>query len=793
MENTQAIDQSPMVSDNQSSVASPNVNTSQPQAADPPPNWNEITSSKIYQKYTPEQKQYVLDHWHADALAAGKDILGKDDIMHLNNFAKDQSQIISNSDVSMIGGIAHDIVQGGTFNQANKLVAGVESLNPFSDKTYDENLRDENQKQAIFNSQHPYIGAAADIAGNLTLPIGAVTKALGMASKGVPIVGKMAGYLAEHPNQANALTGAGLGGVQGYANTGTLRGALTGAEVGGTVGAIASPVSNLAGNIIGGGYMGARRVVMGAPKAEELIGNFLKAPGALEAAQANLEADPTAVLSDEPTLQKFTRKVLKEDPTAAKNINQNLLTRSDNSVSRVQNSIGEWSDPYLQAYQDHVNDIKQESDVAWQKLFEDKTPLLTPDMAELLENPEIQAAAKAADAKFRSDRNPDYKGLANQSFESLKIRSPDIISETPPAVALPKGYDNLAPYAQDLIKKDLAEKAAQNSVPPETPDFANDFQGFPIEYAHEIKMQLDDKARQAYEKGDDSTGRIYNGFSKQWRGALDDATGGEEGTYATARAVNQPLQQIESVKGGPAMEGGKLVNKQSLADQLMAPNMRPDQVEQKVNGYINQDGQKIQGLTNLQKIQLKLDLADKLRNEVGNKNQNIGKGDLYNPNKQSKIETIINAPDNSQIGIGPVLGNGKNSDYERFMQVIQQEKNKAYATGEVVAGSPSDINLATGKQLTSKNILNPSTWADKALDLLSRNYQDLNKDKAIELSNILTTHQQSLDAVNNLSAARQNQLIPQILQKTIQNLYEAFLRQSVPVQAVNAYDSQYKE
>lgn len=734
----------------------PQVDTSQnPQQAIVPP-WKEVIASPEYQQLNVDKKQYILDHWHAAALSQNAGVLGKDDIMDLNNFVKNQSQLISNSDVSIPEGSAEEVMQGGTLGLGKYGAAALETAFPekkgyklpFQGQSYSDNLKDIEQRQGSFENQHPYISTGANVAGNMLLPVGEATAALGAASKGVPVGGRVAGYLGEHPNQANALIGAGIGGVQESTNEDDLSGFIPGAAKGMAAGLIAAPLIRGGVNALKGTVNLGKRVLGIQENPESIIGKFLNSEN-LAAARTSLENNEEGFLADEPKLQQFTRTVLKTSPEAQDTIESNLIDRASSSRDRAAQAAEDFKTPYFQNLQDSISEIKQNSDESWNKLFENKTPLLTPDIAELMHNPEIQSAIKSTDASFRSSGNQELKGLGHKALEALKAKG----SEVP---ELGEEFESLAPQAKQALQDRLmADQPSINT---------NDFDGFPIEYGHQVKRQLDAKARQAYLSGDESTGNIYNGFARQWRGALDEAT---NGTYSAAREASQPLQQIKAIQGGTQFIDNKSITKPSLASRMMLPNVRPEAVDQELNG-----------LTNLQKIQLKIDLANELQNDIGNRTQNIGAANPFSGNEEKKIRMIINAPDE-------VVPN----EYENFMQAMQNEKRMAQTKTAVSGNSRTDINTASSGQLPVNAfktfIGGPKRWTSDAIDYLSAKSNGLNQKNAQDLANILVSHERSLQALDNIDEARAQKLLPAIMQKTIENFYDRALIQALPAQAAN--------
>lgn len=125
--------------------------------------------------------------------------------------------------------------QGVTLGFGDEIVAGAKALNPFSDKTYSEAVKEERDKIANFRQARPKESIALELAGGLFSPVGS----LGLVAK-APTTAKRLTELAKEGAKVGGIYGVGTGeGVVDSAESG-LKSALTGAVANPIIGKVAS-------------------------------------------------------------------------------------------------------------------------------------------------------------------------------------------------------------------------------------------------------------------------------------------------------------------------------------------------------------------------------------------------------------------------------------------------------------------------------------------------------------------------------------------------------------------------
>jgi len=125
--------------------------------------------------------------------------------------------------------------QGVTLGFGDEIVAGAKALNPFSDKTYSEAVKEERDKIANFRQARPKESIALELAGGLLSPVGS----LGLVAK-APTTAKRLTELAKEGAKVGGIYGVGTGeGVVDSAESG-LKSALTGAVANPIIGKVAS-------------------------------------------------------------------------------------------------------------------------------------------------------------------------------------------------------------------------------------------------------------------------------------------------------------------------------------------------------------------------------------------------------------------------------------------------------------------------------------------------------------------------------------------------------------------------
>jgi len=125
--------------------------------------------------------------------------------------------------------------QGVTLGFGDEIVAGAKALNPFSDKTYSEAVKEERDKIANFRQARPKESIALELAGGLFSPVGS----FGLVAK-APTTAKRLTELAKEGAKVGGTYGVGTGeGVVDSAESG-LKSALTGAVANPIIGKVAS-------------------------------------------------------------------------------------------------------------------------------------------------------------------------------------------------------------------------------------------------------------------------------------------------------------------------------------------------------------------------------------------------------------------------------------------------------------------------------------------------------------------------------------------------------------------------
>ncbi len=628
------------------------------------PTYSELISNKKWDTLDIPKKLEVVERWRKAVVAAAPEDAPEEDAKKFDTFVKEKTDLIKNSNVSNVEGLGRSFLQGATFGAGKYAEAALEtalpskhgSQLPFQGKSFSENLREIEQRGQTYGEEHPIASTAANIAGNIAVPISAQGRI------------------------AQALTGAGIGAVQAASDTNDIKNAVPGALTGLVVGAAAPAVLNVAGKGIGSVADFTKRAVVGA-KPEEVIERYLG--NKLDIAKELLQGSEEAMLADVPRVQGLGRNVLKHTPETKEAIENALSTRSSGGIERGVQATQEFSSPYLQNLQKTVQGFKDKAQAAYSSLFQNQEPIVNEKISRLLNNKELKQAVSASDAIYRS-----------------------------------------------------IDKAV--------PDISN---GVPLEFADQIKKQLDVMANDAYASNNSQAGNIYSRFASQWRNALDEAVP----EYAQVRELAKPYKQIESVMAKNDVVGNRLITEASLAERLMQPGQKIKDVKGALDG-----------LTTLQKTQVKIDLADYLQKQFQNKKQNFGSS-VFSPAEKQKIQAIIADP----------------KEFNNFMKSIDQEQTFAKTFKELAGGSRTDINTATGEQLpvdVAKVFSNPAKEALSGMwNILQSRANGINDENSRELANILINRQTALEALEKIDKKKAEKLIKDVDAKTIQDLFNRLI------------------
>ena len=150
------------------------------------------------------------------------------------DFLKNQD-IATKTDPVSFSDRARLVGQGVTLGFGDEIVAGAKALNPFSDKTYSEAVKEERDKIANFRQARPKESIALELAGGLFSPVGS----FGLVAK-APTTAKRLTELAKEGAKVGGIYGVGTGeGVVDRAESG-LKSALTGAIANPLIGKVVS-------------------------------------------------------------------------------------------------------------------------------------------------------------------------------------------------------------------------------------------------------------------------------------------------------------------------------------------------------------------------------------------------------------------------------------------------------------------------------------------------------------------------------------------------------------------------
>ena len=146
------------------------------------------------------------------------------------DFLKNQD-IATKTDPVSFGDRARLVGQGATLGFGDEIIAGLKSLNPFSDKTYSELVKEERDRIKNFRQARPKESIALELGGGLFSPLGS----LGLVAK-APTTAKRLTELAKEGAKVGGIYGVGTGeGGIDRVESG-LTGALTGAVANPVVG-----------------------------------------------------------------------------------------------------------------------------------------------------------------------------------------------------------------------------------------------------------------------------------------------------------------------------------------------------------------------------------------------------------------------------------------------------------------------------------------------------------------------------------------------------------------------------
>lgn len=420
--------------------------------------------------------------------------------------------------------------------------------------------------------------------------------------------------------------------------------------------------------------------------------------GNTDTARELLQEGEQTLLADSPKLQGLARSVLKQAPENQEVIEKTLGERAAGSLERGVQATQEFSSPYFKNLQSTLEGFKTKAKTAYDQLFENQTPIISDKINSLIENPEIKSAVKSAQDFYRASE----KELPNLS------------------------------------------------------------EGIPLEFANDVKKQLDTMAQDAFKSNNSREGQIYSKFAEQWRNAFDKAVP----EYAEARKLAEPYKKVESVMGSTRIVGNEVINEPSLAEQLMKPGRTADSIKTE-----------LEKLNTLQKTQVKLDLADVLQKQFENKKQNFGTS-IFSPAEKQKIQAIIGNP----------------KEFNNFIKSIEQEQLFAKTTAKVAGGSRTDINLATGDQLPvniGSMIANPIKSSMEGMwNILQSRSSGLTPESGKALTNILTNRQTALAALDKLDKQKSSKMMKLVDEKTIQDLFNQLVKTGTS-QTVQAFDNNH--
>ena len=300
----------------------------------------------------------------------------------------------------MVAGGAREMAGGALFEFADEAEAAARA--PFSDKGYDELLRDIRQSRARFAEAEPGAAMALNVAGGIAPMFIPGVGLLGKAAQAATGISKLASPLAR-----TMATGSVQGTIAGV-------GAGEGAEERATMGLAGAGL----GGVLGGAMFGAGRgaqfardayrargggdEVRAAETAADILAGRIEGPPADLRTRLDLERRygvPTTMGTASPELATLTETVMREPSASRAALATTLAEQQAGAPRRVQTQIDmafPGTPDYFAAEESILGTLRQNANARYGAAYAAAPEVRDPRLLEALKNPAIQSAYQDA-------------------------------------------------------------------------------------------------------------------------------------------------------------------------------------------------------------------------------------------------------------------------------------------------------------------------------------------------------------------------------------------------------------
>jgi hypothetical protein len=320
-----------------------------------------------------------------------------------------------------VAGGARELAGGALFEFADEAEAAARA--PFSEKSYEDILRDIRQNRARFSAEYPGTALAANVAGGVGSMFIPGAGLLGKTAQGLTGISKLAS-----PLSRTAATGAFQGSVAGMGAGENLQERLTMGATGAGLGA------GLGAGMYGAGR-GAKfaRDVRAAKRdtgasaeaaAADILAGRVEDPAAL---RQLLESDealgvPTTLATSSPELSRLTDVVLRTPSEGREELAQTIARQQAGAPTRAQQALRTaLPTPDYFASMDRVTDtLRRNANQLYGAAYEAAPEIRDPRILKALNSPDIQSAY--VDALKNSQREMEAAALRGEDPSLYAMR-----------------------------------------------------------------------------------------------------------------------------------------------------------------------------------------------------------------------------------------------------------------------------------------------------------------------------------------------------------------------------------
>lgn len=302
----------------------------------------------------------------------------------------------------MAAGGARELAGGALFEFADEAEAAARA--PFSDKSYDDIVREIRQSRARFSQAEPGAALALNMAGGIGSAFIPGVNVLGRAAQGLTGISKLAS-----PVSRIAATGSLAGAVSGIGSGETVEEralyGLAGAGLGGVLGAGAVGIGKGARfardtyRARGGGDE-ARAI----DTAADIVADRIEATGSPTGIRARLDMErrygiKAPLATSSPELSSLTETVMREPSASRADLASRLAEQQGGAPRRAQTQVGAafpGTPDYFAAEESVVNTLRRNASDRYDAAYAAAPEIRDPLLRKALSNPAIQSAYQDA-------------------------------------------------------------------------------------------------------------------------------------------------------------------------------------------------------------------------------------------------------------------------------------------------------------------------------------------------------------------------------------------------------------